>query len=868
MRLFILGFISIVSGLLISCSYSNTNVSSEYPINNNSKLGLEKDWQLMRSIDVSSSEVEISKPDYNSSTWLKSDVPTTVMNALVKNKIIENPFFGKNLEKVDSTLFTSSWYYRKVISLSADQIKLNSILNFDGINYRAKVWLNGELIAGNDVLFGAYRTFKINTTNKLHVGDNIVLVEVSAPEPGDFTVGFVDWAPTPPDKNMGLWRPVYFTFSGLVDVKNTFVKTTINKETLKDAELTIETTLTNNSNAEVTGVLIGEFEGVHFEFPYTLMAKEEKLISLSSSEVKELKIGNPRLWWPHDYGTPEMYHLQLSSEVDGKLNDVECVSFGIREVEDYFNDNGHKGFKVNGKPILIKGAGWVDNLFLADSSFSNKTQLEYVKNMNMNTVRFEGYWGNSQEIYDLCDQMGLLAMVGWSCQWEWEAYLLKDFPEEEELGGIVTKEEMELTTSYFKDMVLWLRNHPSIFTYTAGSDFLPRPELEKMYLKVLEEHDQTRPYLGAAKEWDSPVSGKTGVKMEGPYDWVPPIYWYSDTLRGGAFGFNTETGPGPQPPVLESIKKMIPEKDLWPIEGNDTWDFHNGRHEFGTMKRYMKGLNNRYGKPKSIEEFAYVSQLLNYESIRPMFEAFSSNKPNSTGVIQWMLNSAWPETFWQQYDYYLVPNGAYYGTRKACEPLTLSYNYATNEVKLVNDTYVDRKGVSANIEVFNANSKLLYSESFNVDANGFSSEVVSKLRDSMEPLQFLKLTLNKGEEEIANNFYWLSLKPDVMDPNYDNSSWIYTPTVELADFTLLKYLPKTSVSVVKVSERKFIVKNKGDYVAFGVELKAYDTDEEFVTALVFDDNYFSLMPGEQKEIAITSYAYEGSLKVEANFMNK
>lgn len=560
--------------------------------------------------------------------------------------------------------------------------------------------------------------------------------------------------------------------------------------------------------------------------------------------------------------------MKLTTQIEKQLSDEENVRFGIREVEDYYNEKGHKGFKVNGKPILIKGAGWVDNLFLADSTFSNKTQLDYVKNMNMNTVRFEGYWGNSQEIYDLCDEMGLLAMVGWSCQWEWEAYLLKDFPEEEELGGIVTKEEMELTTSYFKDMVLWLRNHPSIFTYTAGSDFLPRPELEKMYLQVLKDYDQTRPYLGAAKEWDSPVSGKTGVKMEGPYDWVPPIYWYSDTLRGGAFGFNTETGPGPQPPVLESIKKMIPEKDLWPIEGNETWDFHNGRHEFGTMKRYMKGLNNRYGTPNSIEEFAYISQILNYESIRPMFEAFSSNKPNSTGVIQWMLNSAWPETFWQQYDYYLVPNGAYYGTKKACEPLTLSYNYDTEEINLVNDTYIGKDSLIAIIEVYNANSTLLYSESFEVNAKEFSSEAISKLRPSNEPLQFLKLTLKNGTTKIANNFYWLSLKPDVMDPNYENSSWIYTPTIELADFTLLKSLPKTTVKMTKVSNHEFVIKNTGTHIAFGIELKAFDAKGEFITALVFDDNYFSLLPGEQKKVKLKSYLYKGSVILKNYFINK
>ena len=848
---------------LISCNTTNVDI----PENKESQLQLKSNWKLMRSMDVSSNVEEISKLEFNSSTWLSTSVPTTVMNALVENKIVKQPFLDSNLALVDSNLFASSWYFRHEFTVTEVQTNLFSNLHLDGINYRAKVWLNGKSISSE--LLGAYRTFKLPTSGLLKEGSNVLLVEVTAPQPGDFTVGFVDWAPTPPDKNMGIWRPVYLSFSGAVDMYNTFVKTDVDTATLNSAELTIETTLKNNTNAIQKGEIEGVIENIQFSYSYELAANEVKTVTITAKDIAELVITNPRLWWPHDYGTPEMYQLKLTNKVGALTSATETIDFGIREVGDYFNEKGHKGFTVNGKPIQIKGGGWVDNLFLADSTFSNKTQLEYAKNMNLNTIRFEGYWGNSQEIYSLCDKMGLLAMVGWSCQWEWEAYLLKDFPEEEELGGIVTPEEMELTAAYFKDMVLWLRNHPSIFTYTAGSDFLPRPALEKMYLKVLEDHDPTRPYLGAAKQWESPVSGSTGVKMEGPYDWVPPVYWYSDTLRGGAFGFNTETGPGPQPPVLESIQKMISKENQWPIENNKVWNYHNGRHEFGTMKRYMKGLDNRYGKSNSLERFAYIAQIASYESIRPMFEAFSSNKPNSTGVIQWMLNSAWPETFWQLYDYYLVPTGAYYGTKKGCSPLNVSYNYATNEIKVVNDTRLSKGDFKVKMEVYNANSQLISNEVFEVlDLEANMVKLVTTLKPSNDPLRFLKLTLTNSEDiKVANNFYWLSLKPDVMEPDYKKSSWIYTPTTELADFTLLNSLPKTSITIEKVGE-KYKVTNKGTGIAFGIELKAYTTTNQFVEALVFSDNYFSLLPGEEKVVSVKSYNYKGELLIKHHFINK
>ncbi len=136
-------------------------------------------------------------------------------------------------------------------------------------------------------------------------------------------------------------------------------------------------------------------------------------------------------------------------------------------------------------------------------------------------------------------------MAGWSCQWEWEDYLGKAC---DEYGGIKTDADMALMVRSLEDQVRRLQSHPGIIAWFLGSDMIPRPALEEKYKAVLNGIDN-RPYLAAASSRTSTISGPTGMKMKGPYDYVGPSYWYVDTVNGGAYGFNTETGPGPQIPV-------------------------------------------------------------------------------------------------------------------------------------------------------------------------------------------------------------------------------------------------------------------------------------------------------------------------------
>ena len=835
--------------VLVIVYFSSCGGPSEVP---QFQIPLDEGWHIQSAAESSASGVQISTPGFDIQGWYPTNVPTTVLAALVQNGVYRDPFFGKNLESIPTAKFKQAWWYRKEFSLQDQSAFANARLVFEGINYSADIWLNGKKVASSDRIMGAFRIFEIDVTDVLVRGTNTLAVEVQPPKPGDFTIGFVDWNPRPPDENMGLWREVKLHLSGPVSINNPFVQSKVDLETLDEARLTVSAGLVNHSRQEVSGILRGEIGTVTFSQPFTLEPDEIKQITFQPSEHEVLDLKNPCLWWPNNLGDANLYILKLTAAIGGDVSDLQSIRFGIREVSDYINEEGYRGYMVNGKKVLIRGGGWVDELFLVEDPKKVEAQIRYAKHMNLNAIRLEGFWGSSQTLYDLADEYGILIMAGWSCHWEWEGYLGKPT---DKFGGIQTPEEMDLVSRSLRDQVVWLRNHPSIFVWVLGSDMLPRPELEKKYYEYLAEVDPTRPTLAACGFAESEISGPTAVKMNGPYDYVTPNYWYVDKKRGGAFGFNTETGPGPQPPPLESIKKMIPEGHLWPID--DYWDFHCARNEFNTLDRYTLALNSRYGAPGSVEEYARVAQAANYEAMRAMFEAFGVNKPSTTGIIQWMYNSAWPAMFWQLFDYYLMPSGAFYGTKTGSEPLNITYNYGDKNIYVVNDTLFSFDDLKAEVCVLDIGSNLIFTKDIPVSIGENRSQKILEmpLIENLSTVYFLDLKLKDIKDKIkGRNFYWLSAKEDILDEK--SSTWFHTPNKAFADLTGLQTLPEARIKaahqfmdVSSVQEIQVTLENTSDKIAFFIELNVCGAESgNSVLPIFWEDNYISILPGETRVI--------------------
>jgi exo-1,4-beta-D-glucosaminidase len=841
MKIQIFGFI--ITILLFSCIQQNDAFVYQ--------MKLDLGWKMQNSVKINTKGSDFLTAKFDSSLWINAIVPGTVLNGLVQADVYQDIYRDKNIENIPVVQFDTSWIYRKEFEL--EKIMPVSILCFDGINYRANIWLNGKKIFDKETLVNPFRQFETNISDKLKKGKNVMFVEVFPPKSGDFTIGFVDWNPAPPDRNMGITRDVKILFNNGVRLSKTYVETKLD-ENYKDADLFISTELDNYSGDDIAGQLKIIGEDFMISKIINLKKNEKKRIKLNPSEFAVLHLKNPVLWWPHTIGQPKLHKIEATFTFQSQISDKQEVEFGIRKFESFYTPEGHRGIMVNGKKISIRGGGWVDDLTLNDSPEYIRNQLEYVKDMNLNTIRLEGFWGKGHELYRLCDEMGILVMVGWSCQWEWEDYLGKAC--DESYGGILSKADIKMMSMAWKDQIVWLRNHASIFAWLGGSDCIPKPELEKEYFKIFAEYDSTRVYLPSAKDWTS-LAGPSGVKMRGPYDYEPPVYWYSDTLFGGAFGFNTETGPGAQVPPLESIKKMISPGKLWPI--NDVWEYHCGRHAFGNLDRFRKALNLRYGAPKSVEEFAFKAQLLNYELMRPMFEAFSANRYKATGVIQWMLNSAWPEMYWQLYDTYLMPNGAYFGAKKGSQPIQAIYNYQNNSIYLINDKLGNTKLLTIDIKVFDIQSKLIHSKTITQIAKANESNKIYEIPDIKELTKtyFLSLKILSHNVQVADNFYWLSTKKDMLDYKAEVPGWnFHTPSKEYADFTLLNTMEKGTVThILKVKDEgdyqifKIDLINPTDKIAFFIEAKIIDKNDGLsILPVLWTDNYVSVLPGNSKSI--------------------
>ncbi len=802
---------------------------------------LKDNWFIQSSAVVNASGKDISTVSPGTGNWYPVTFPSTVLGGLVENKVYPDPFYGTNLLSLpgyfqrrgdpipENSPFRPSWWYRTVFDLPSDFGGGNTWIKFHSINYKANIWLNGKLIADTAEIIGAYRLYSINITRfAVPGGKNCLALDIFPPKGNDLTITWVDWNPTPPDKNTGIWYDVSVSSTGPVAIENPFVKTKLNLPSTDKAALTVSAGLVNTTDKEVTGILRGTIEKIKFSLNVTLAPLESRQIIFSPEEVKQLTISEPRLWWPYTVGPQDLYDLNMTFEIKGKVSDSRDVRFGIREISTWMNNFDGKRtrvFQVNGKNIVIRGGGYCEDMMLRPSKERIDADISYLKHMGLNALRLEGFRGPDY-LFDKCDEEGILLMAGWCCCSSWEQW--KNW----------TPELKIIAQESWRDQIVRLRNHPSVFDWLYGSDKFPPADVEKMYIQVLNDYDGTRPYQSSATQDSSAIAGYTGLWM-GPYpkvySYMLPSYWYGKTE------FNTEAGPsGEQVPPPETMRKMMPENEIWPI--SNSWNIRLNKAFYPDMRN---ALYSRYGKPSGFNEYSIKSQVLQYEATRAMFEAFAANKYRSSGIIYWMYNSAWPSLYWQLFDYFLAPNGSFYGAKRACEQLHIQYSYDDGSVRIVNGDYIDYHGLKASLKLYDFKMNEIYSKESAADIKSDESlrVMTTDLPKGEGETYFLKLRLadNTGKE-LSSGFYWLSGKGD-----------------ENADFTSLNTLPKVllryNVASFRCDNNKcsatLEVENPTTSLAFAINPKIiFKESGDLILPVFWEDNYFSLIPGEKRAIRV------------------
>ncbi|NOY38349.1 MAG: beta-glycosidase [Chlorobi bacterium] len=790
-------------------------------------------WKLCRANAVAESGEVLSGPTFNDTRWLTATVPATVLVSYLNNGAIPDPNFGDNQLMVSESFFLSDFWYRNAFEVPASFSADHVWLNFDGINWKADVYLNGTHVGRIE---GAFTRARFDVVKLLIPGETNVLavkVEKNASPGGvkeqtyyspDKNGGFLgadnptfhasigwDWIPTIRGRNSGIWNDVWLNLSGPVTVENPFVSADLPLPDTSYADIRIEVDLANHGREAVSGKLHVQFGDIPVEQDVTIDGDATEKVILSPETHPGLHLNQPRLWWPAGYGNPDLYPVDIKFVTsDGQVSDVKKFKTGVREMS-YSVADGTLKIWVNGKRFTGRGGNWgFSESMLRYRGREYDIAVRYHKDMHFTMIRnWVGQTGD-EEFYEACDKYGIMI---WQDFWLANPW---DGPDPDNNGMFLKNAT---------DFVLKIRNHPSVGLYCGRNEGYPPEILEKGLRKIIAEDHPGLYYI--------PNSADDVVSGHGPYRAMPVKYYFT---RRATRMLHSEMGM-PDIVSMESLRKMMPDSALWP-QGR-----MYGLHDFCSYGAqgafsFREKLKKSYGPANSAEEWVSLAQFINYDGYRAMFEAQSKNR---MGLLLWMSHPAWPSLVWQTYDYYFDPTAAYFGCKKASEPRHIQWNPVTDSVEVVNYSGKDTKELVAVAEILNMDGTQQWQQEVTLDLPEDQTVKCMKLvfdTTRLSPVHFVRLRLSHHGKVISENFYLHGNQED--------------------NFTAIRTLPKADIQAVTSHVRdggKWLltcrITSKSDVPALMVRLKvAGDETGERILPVLYGDNYFALMPGEEKTIHI------------------
>ncbi|HEX7411514.1 MAG TPA: hypothetical protein VF298_05165 [Bacteroidales bacterium] len=856
------------------------------------RIELAENWKLMSSKNLQAEGASISIASFQDDKWYPiRRMPATVLQILQEDGLYPDLYFGKNMrEKVPQDLYKQDWWYRTTFNAPVSGFYT---LEFPGINYRAEIWLNGNKIADNKEVVGMYAAHEFNVTQWIKKGAKNVLAvrvtpeqkiqNVNGVELADSWFDWINWkylgynghpnepkygsmTSFVPDRNAGIWKPVYLHMTGSVSVNHALVNSELS---LSDsiAKLTVFTSLHNLSEKPVYGILKGTISrkgkpSNHIEQSINLSPNEEREVVFTPDNFQELVVKNPDLWWPYTMGAPNLYNLHFEFVQDNVVSDSSHIRFGIRSITQHRDSNekfpqmegGNFYLKVNGRDFLVRGGDYTPDLLYRYDPEREKDILRYVKDLGINFLRWESKI-SSEHIIDLADEQGIPLMFGWMCCNQWEKWDQWD----DECRCVASES--------LRSQIQMLRHHASVFVWSNASDGIPPEKIIKEYNKILSELHWQNAKVNTVSAFAKDSAGHRvwdGIRMEGPYCWRPPSYWFGGKYPA-TLGATVEQGDNEQIPTLESLRKFIPEDKLWPI--NDTWYMHAGAWSANcSLGNIQLALEKRYGPSTNIEDFVRKAQLAHYENVRAQFESFAaSGWASHKMTVYWMLNSHWPSFYGNLIDYYMSPGAVYYGAKKGLRPLSVVFDsYATGDnskanIIVFNQTPSNVDGLRVRVRVYDIDGKLRDDRSVNdisVSFNG-TNQVMSLLKyPESSPVFFVRCQLfDKSGKLVVDNTYWKSQKDDDVGPQ-KNDYYTTLQQEKWSDMTALNSMPAVKVEIEaqqkKVGAETHVtirLHNPSSHIAFFERVTVSETkDGNEILPIKYSDNYVTVFPGETAEI--------------------
>lgn len=742
------------------------------------------DWRVYPADQAAGSVAELSAAGFDISEWIPATVPGTFFVDYVNAGLEDDPDFGDNIYRVDESKYNKEFWYRTEFEVPDGFVKDKLWLHFKGVNKTGFFFLNGEELG--HVKGHALRA-QYDITNKVRQGRNVLLVRIDLPDvrrtreskgmfdswanfamPAFMASAGWDWMPYVPGLNGGITNDVYLTTTGLVALEDVWVRSDL--PDVNQAHISVETTVKNLSAERMSGTLQGTIMpgNIQVSKSVAMEAGESKSVKLDKEEFARLTIDNPRLWWPNGYGEPHLYTCDLEFVIDDVASDSKEVTFGIRKY-DCKTENGAFTLYVNHSKVLMRGGNWGMTEYLQRSrGEAYDTRIKLHADMNFNMIRCWTGCVTDDEFYQYCDQYGIMV---WDDFW---------------FHGSLFAPSQEIFMSNAVDKIKRLRNHACIAVWCGANEGIPGGEKDRGLDLALRE--AVRDYDGNDRHYQS--SSNSGGGLSGSGWWVnqhPKTYFSGPNSSGGGdwngagtWALRTEIGTATVT-TFESFREFMPEDSWWPAR-NEMWN----KHFFGSLAEtagtdnYFNTVNENYGTSGEIDEFCEKSQYLNLEVMKAIFEGWNDNMwNNATGVLIWMSQPAYPSLVWQTYDYYYDATGAYWGAKKACEPLHIQWNYSNNSVKVVNTTLNDYSGLKAKATVYNlkgeAYEPLCREKTVHSLSNTATEAFV--LADDAD----VNLALNKPAFASANGNDGEGVPSRAVDGNlssrwgsgYQNDAWFY-----------------------------------------------------------------------------------------------
>jgi hypothetical protein len=786
-------------------------------------------WRIERASQVHAAGATLATPGFADSSWMVATVPATVISSWWNAGAIPDPNFGANQLAISDSFFCSDFWYRDEFTAPRLAAGRRAFLDFDGINWKAEVFLNGQRLGRID---GGFMRARFDVTALIHPGQvNALAVRVEklatpgsvkektlqyptknggAPGADNPTyhaaIGW-DWIPTVRGRDTGIWADVSLTQSGAVTVENSEADTVALAADGSSADVHIETNLVNRTGAPVSGTVRGRFGEAAFEQAVTLAAHESRVVKLDAADHPTLHLQNPKLWWPNGYGEPNLYPVEVGFAIGGAVSDRQLFRAGVRRFT-YSEENYTLRIWINGRRFVGRGGSWgFPESMLRYRAREYDAAVRYHRDQNFTMIRnWVGQTGDDA-FYDACDKYGI---VVWQDFW-----LANPFD-----GPDPNDNAMFLANA--RDYVLRIRRHASIGLYVGRNEGYPPDPIERGLRRTLAELAPSLHYI--------PSSADDVVSGHGPYRAMPPRFYFAQRATPK---MHSELGM-PDIPTFDSLRAMMPEEDVWPQD--DVWALHDFVLQGAQGgAAFREAIDIGYGGAKDAAEWVELAQFINYDGYRAMFEAQSRNR---MGMLLWMGHPAWPSFVWQTYDYYFEVNGGYFGAKKGSEPLHVQWNPVGDNVEVVNYSGGSATGLRVTAQILNLDGSVKWEKIAAVESSEDSTVAPIHLEypAGLTPVHFIRLKLTRGDTVISENFY--------MRGTAENH------------FAAIRALPKVTVEANTTVERRdgewvltTQLHNSSAQPALMVRVKAVreQTGDRILPA-IYSDNYVALMPDERKTI--------------------